>query len=45
MLHAGHEVADARVRIGPENKRADADAVKAGVKRRFGIDGIVVPSP
>lgn len=34
-----------RVRIGPENKRADADAVKAGVKRRFGIDGIVVPYP
>lgn len=34
-----------RVRIGPENQRADADAVKAGVKRRFGIDGIVVPYP
>lgn len=34
-----------RVRIGPENERADADAVKAGVKRRFGIDGIVVPYP
>lgn len=34
-----------RVRIGPENMRADADAVKAGVKRRFGIDGIVVPYP
>ena len=34
-----------RVRIGPENRRADADAVKAGVKRRFGIDGIVVPYP
>ena len=34
-----------RVRIGPENKRADADAVKAGLKTRFGIDGIVVPYP
>lgn len=34
-----------RVRIGPENQRADADAVKAGVKRRFDIDGIVVPYP
>lgn len=34
-----------RVRIGPENRRADADAVKAGVKRSFGIDGIVVPYP
>lgn len=34
-----------RVRIGPENKRADADAVKAGIKTRFGIDGIVVPYP
>ena len=34
-----------RVRIGPENKRSDADTVKAGVKRRFGIDGIVVPYP
>jgi DedD protein len=34
-----------RVRIGPENQRADADAVKAGVKRRFNIDGIVVPYP
>lgn len=34
-----------RVRIGPENKRTDADAVKAGLKTRFGIDGIVVPYP
>lgn len=34
-----------RVRIGPENQRADADAVKSGVKRRFNIDGIVVPYP
>jgi DedD protein len=34
-----------RVRIGPENRRADAEAVKAGVKRSFGIDGIVVPYP
>ncbi len=34
-----------RVRIGPENKRADADLVKARIKTRFGIDGIVVPYP
>lgn len=34
-----------RVRIGPENKRADADTVKAAIKNRFGIDGIVVPYP
>ena len=34
-----------RVRVGPENKRADADAVKAGIKARFAIDGIVVPYP
>ena len=34
-----------RVRVGPENKRSDADSVKAGIKNRFGLDGIVVPYP
>ena len=34
-----------RVRIGPELKRANADAVKASLKAKLGIDGMVVSHP
>jgi cell division septation protein DedD len=34
-----------RVRVGPAMTRADADALKAQVKARLGIDGIVRPHP
>lgn len=34
-----------RVRIGPELKRANADAVRAALKAKLGIDGMVVSHP
>ena len=34
-----------RVRIGPAMNRAEADALKAQVKARVGIDGFVRPHP
>ena len=34
-----------RVRVGPAMNRAEADALKAQVKAKAGIDGIVRPHP
>jgi cell division septation protein DedD len=34
-----------RVRVGPAMNRAEADALKAQVKAKSGIDGIVRPHP
>ncbi|MBN8262929.1 MAG: SPOR domain-containing protein, partial [Xanthomonadales bacterium] len=34
-----------RVRVGPAMTRAEADALKAQVKAKAGIDGIVRPHP
>ena len=35
----------ARVRVGPVANRADADQLKAQVKAKTGMDGIVRPHP